>query len=445
MTSGRVGTSPAPWVGRYRLDGVIGVGSFATVHQAVDDRLDDTVVVKLLAENHSLNPEIRERFITEGRALRRVRSPHVVTVHDIGESDRQQPYLVLELADRGNLADRVRTLRAGGWRASAADVLVVARQVAAALEAVHAARLVHRDLSPANVLLTSAPDAEIETGTSRGGGRGTTEGGGSGTTRSSGRAGTTATDLVRADERLLLADLGMCKDLALGSGLTVAGGTAGFRPPELDGGPAVIDTRADLWSLSALVAWLVEGADLPEQLRTVLVRGQAHAPDDRQPDVVTWLAEVEEALEPPAPTPAVEPPVEAGVDHLDPRNGTLRRTAYRGSGRGLAALVLLALLLGLGGGWLLRGSGDPPAATGSARVQIEAPEQVRVGEPATFALRHLGVDSWVWVLPTGEHVVDEESVTVTPTGAGTARLSVRSVDDAGRVLEDVLEFSVIDP
>lgn len=75
--------------GRYWLEEVIGVGSFATVHRAVDDRLEDTVVVKILAENHSLNPEVRERFIAEGRALRRVSSPHVVTVHDIGESERQ--------------------------------------------------------------------------------------------------------------------------------------------------------------------------------------------------------------------------------------------------------------------------------------------------------------------------------------------------------------------
>ena len=102
--------------GRYQLLEVIGVGSFATVHRARDEHLDDTVVVKILAENHSLNPEIRERFIAEGRSLRRVSSPHVVSVHDIGESDRQQPYLVLAHADRGTLAQRVTELRRRGWR-----------------------------------------------------------------------------------------------------------------------------------------------------------------------------------------------------------------------------------------------------------------------------------------------------------------------------------------
>lgn len=89
----------------FRLEGVIGVGSFATAYRAVDERLNSTVVVKVLAENHSLNPEIRERFIAEGRSLRRVQGPHVIAIHDIGESERQQPYLVLEHADRGSLQE----------------------------------------------------------------------------------------------------------------------------------------------------------------------------------------------------------------------------------------------------------------------------------------------------------------------------------------------------
>lgn len=138
--------------GRYQLGEVLGVGSFATVYQAKDQQLDDTVVVKMLAENHSLNPEIRERFIAEGRSLRRIASEHVVTVHDIGESWRQQPFLVLELADRGTLAHRVKVLRAHGWQPGVDEVLALARPLADALGAVHAAQLVHRDLSPGNIL-----------------------------------------------------------------------------------------------------------------------------------------------------------------------------------------------------------------------------------------------------------------------------------------------------
>ncbi|MGO0575300.1 serine/threonine-protein kinase [Ornithinimicrobium panacihumi] len=378
--------------GRYLLEEVIGVGSFATVHRARDERLDATVVVKILAENHSLNPEIRERFIAEGRSLRRVSSPHVVAVHDIGESERQQPYLVLEHADRGTLGDRVAALRREGWTASPADLLVLARQLASALEAVHTARLVHRDLSPANVLIsTPADDPEPEA------------------------------TLLRPDERLLVADLGMCKDLAVSSGLTVAGGTSGFRPPEMDEGPAVIDTRADLWSLSSLVAWAAEGADLPPAssaaLGLALDRSLATDPAERHQDVGDWLAEVEAAL---APEPAA-PEVPGASEPHTPRLP-------------FVAVALAALLLGLLGGWLVRGSGDPPAATQTARIEIEGPQEAAVGEEATFTLRHLGVRSWVWVLPNGTHLADRESVSLTPTSPGTARVVVDARDAEGRDL-----------
>lgn len=421
---------PSGRVGRYVLEEVIGVGSFATVHRARDERLESTVVVKILAENHSLNPEIRERFIAEGRSLRRVSSPHVVAVHDIGENERQQPYLVLEHADRGTLGDRVEELRREGWTASPADIVLLAEQLAAALEAVHDARLVHRDLSPANVLISTPPAP-------RGGDVG-------------------SPTLLRPDERVLVADLGMCKDLAVSSGLTVAGGTSGFRSPEMDGGPAIIDIRADLWSLSSLVTWVAEGADLPDELTTALGRSLAIEPADRHADVAAWLDEVEAAVSPPRPDPqaneatggddADRGPTAAGDDVATPteRTASRSRPPWPTALRRLWPALLVALLLGLLSGWLVRGSGVPPAATQTARIQIEGPEQVTVGEPATFTLRHLGTTSWVWVLPTGEHVVDQESFTLTPSSPGRATIVVRSRDDAGRDLQDTYSFEVSD-
>jgi serine/threonine protein kinase len=59
---------------------LIGTGAFATVFRARDDRLDADVALKVLAENHSFDPDLRERFIMEGHLLRRVDSPHVVKV-----------------------------------------------------------------------------------------------------------------------------------------------------------------------------------------------------------------------------------------------------------------------------------------------------------------------------------------------------------------------------
>jgi len=391
--------APEPQLGRYRVGDVIGVGSFATVHRAVDERLDDVVVVKVLAENHSLNPEIRERFIAEGRALRRVASPHVVAVHDIGESDRQQPYLVLEHADRGTLAARVATLRADGWTATPADVLAVARGLAAAVEAVHAARLVHRDLSPGNVLLRTSPEGVVE--------------------GAAGADAAGASAVVRPDERLVVADLGMSKDLARSSGLTVAGGTEGFRPPEQDG-PGTVDTRADLWAMSALLTWLVEGADLPRALDAALRRSLADSPARRHADAAAWLADVERA---PAPGTSRSP------------DRTRRPTTV------VAAVTAAVLGLGAGAGvtaWLDR----PRAAAGSASVAISGPTTATVGEPVVLTADVAGTEHWVWTLPTGAFVTDDDAVRLTASSAGSAEVVLEARAPDGTALTTVHRLQV---
>ena len=426
-------------LGHYRLLEVVGVGSFATAYLAHDQRLDATVVVKVLAENHSLTPEIRERFIAEGRSLRRVGGPHVVTVHDIDQTPRQQPYLVLEHADRGTLRDRVTMLRSGGWRASAEEVLALARPLAAAVDAVHRARLVHRDLSPGNLLLTSAGGtvSEVEAGTPAGTSAGAGAGVGAGADSGAGtRAARTGAVLLGADERLLVADLGMCKDLAVSSGLTVAAGTEGFRPPE-QSRPAVVDIRADIWAMSALLRWLIQGASLPAALDAVIERGLAEDPGARQSDAREWLAEVEQALTPPAPESATPPSVPASTTppsapaaNPPPAAPALRRRTA------LTALVVVAaLLLGLGAGMLLGRGNTVPSAVEGASLTITGPEEVAVGEEAVFTAEVEGVDSWVWSLPSGSHVADAEQVTIIAASPGTAEVVLQGRTADGRQLE----------
>ena len=396
-------------IGRYEVTDRLGAGSFATVHRAHDLRLDDEVAVKVLAENHTLNPDMLERFIGEGRALRRARGPHVAAIHDIGELPHNQPYLVLELADRGTLGDRVETLRAQGWTADRGDVLVVARSLAAALGAVHRAQLVHRDLSPWNLLLTSRPEATASSGAVRGGGA-----------------------LIAEDERLLLADLGMCKDLARSSGMTVAAGTSGFRPPEQERHGRV-DARADIWAISALLAWLTEGATLPTALGRALARGTAENPRRRPADVETWLASIEEALTEPAAAPAPDP-AEQG--------STSTPTARRRPRLILAAvLVVLGLAAGLGIGEQIWH--DPPGAVADgASLAISGPEEVSVGETATFAADAEGVESWVWELPDGRFLADESTISMTASSAGSAEVVLRSRAPDGTELETHHRFRV---
>ncbi|MGY5766577.1 serine/threonine-protein kinase [Brachybacterium sp. DNPG3] len=421
---------------RYRLLEVIGAGSFATVHRARDVQLDADVAVKILAENHSLNPEIRERFITEGRSLRRVGGRHAVAVHDIGENDHQQPYLVLELADRGTLQGRVESLRAGGWRATSADVLALARPLAAAVSAVHGSRLVHRDLSPGNLLLTG--DGETPAASpapSPSPSPSPMVAGSTAPAAPSAAASAAPSSVIAPGERLLVADLGMCKDLALSSGLTVAGGTDGFRPPE-QSRPSVIDVRADIWAMSALVDWLIRDSVQPAALHRALERGLQEDPADRQPDATTWLAEVEAALttadaESAAGTASSTPGSSAAPDSSDAPAAPhrVRRRAL------LVVALVLVLLAGLGVGSVLGLGGRVPSAVGDASLAIDGPEQVQVGEEAVFTAETAGVESWVWTLPSGSHRLDVEEVTLTASGAGTAEIVLRARTADGRDLE----------
>lgn len=71
-------------LGRYLLEDRLGAGSFATVWRAYDPELDTNVAVKVLADNWASNADVRERFLAEARLLRRIDSPRVVKVHDVG-------------------------------------------------------------------------------------------------------------------------------------------------------------------------------------------------------------------------------------------------------------------------------------------------------------------------------------------------------------------------
>ncbi|HSM13634.1 MAG TPA: serine/threonine-protein kinase, partial [Thermoanaerobaculia bacterium] len=139
-------------VGRYRIQSEIGRGAMGAVYRAEDPRLGRTVAVKMISSSvaSGIDPEeIAARFEREARVAARLQHPNVVAVYDVG-SEGDQLYLVMELVEGDSLAHRL----ARGDFPSAAEALSIAAEAADALAAAHEAGVIHRDVKPANLLLT---------------------------------------------------------------------------------------------------------------------------------------------------------------------------------------------------------------------------------------------------------------------------------------------------
>ena len=113
------------------------------VYKARDTRLNRTVAIKILPADVAADPQRRERFRREARAISSLTHPHICTLYDIGEQDGVD-FLVMECLAGETLAHRL--LRGA---LSLEEVLPVATQLADALDAAHRAGLTHRDLKPA--------------------------------------------------------------------------------------------------------------------------------------------------------------------------------------------------------------------------------------------------------------------------------------------------------
>jgi len=140
---------------RYRLGPSLGRGGMAEVREATDLRLQRAVAVKFLDPSLASQPELRMRFEDEARSAARLNHPAVVQVFDSGEWEGR-PYLVMELLSGRTLAAELAEgpLPLARVRAVAADVL-------GALAAAHAAGIIHRDVKPANLLLTDDGSVKV--------------------------------------------------------------------------------------------------------------------------------------------------------------------------------------------------------------------------------------------------------------------------------------------
>lgn len=181
---------------------------------ADDELLDDQVAIKVLAENWAERLDVRQRFEREAQALRRARSHRVIEVFDVGELPDGRPYFVMTHADLGSLEERL-----ADGPLPVQEALLLGAELARGAADLHAAGLLHRDIKPSNVLFRS----------------------------------------TAGKPRLLIADLGLSRDMAKGSRFTFAAGTLGYMAPEQNDPDVVIDERVDVFGVGATVYHALTG------------------------------------------------------------------------------------------------------------------------------------------------------------------------------------------
>ena len=273
--------APAPAIGRFQIQRMLGAGGMGVVYAATDPQLGRTVALKLIQPT-TAGERATDRLLREAQAMARLQHPNVVAVHEAGVHGGQV-YLAMEYVDGGTL-DAWLHARERTWQ----DVIAVLTQAGDGLAAAHAAGLIHRDFKPANILMSGARARISDFGLAR--------------------AAAAAEDLERT------AGDG---DLLLGTPLTrtdvILGTPAYMAPEQLHGAAATAASdqfafavvtyealaghrpfQAD--SVGALLTAIERGQvppikrDVPASLLTVLRRALAVDPAARFPDMPALLA-----------------------------------------------------------------------------------------------------------------------------------------------------------
>lgn len=233
--------------GRYRLESKLGSGGMSTVYLAVDETLGRQVAIKIMHREISQEADQLERFRREARAAASLSHPNLVAVIDAGEDDGH-PYIVFEYVPGETLKKRIDADGRLGLDEATAYAIEIGRGLASA----HAARLIHRDVKPQNVL-------------------------------------------IDAEGRAKITDFGIARSLEV-HGLTATGrvlGTTDYVSPEQAMGKPV-DARTDVYSLGILLYEMLTG-DVPFHAETQVGVAMKHV-NDAVPDVQKKRPETSAAL-----------------------------------------------------------------------------------------------------------------------------------------------------
>ena len=212
-SAGAVGSGDR--IGRYRLVEVVGRGAFADVWRAEDVDLDRSVAIKLLRLSMSNSDGATARFFREARTLARLNHPAIVKVHEVGQfGDR--PFIVSEFIAGSTLETHI-----SNRQLSIAEACRLGQSIAEGLECAHRQGIVHRDVKPANVLMTASGDPLL-----------------------------TDFGLARVEEQL---------DATLTQQGDVLGTPAYMAPEQALGQLRLIDARADVYALGVILYRMLSG------------------------------------------------------------------------------------------------------------------------------------------------------------------------------------------
>lgn len=221
-------------LGPYEIQSPLGAGGMGEVYLANDTRLDRTVAIKVLPQHLSSNPDLKQRFEREARAISSLNHPRICTLHDVGHQDGID-FLVMEYLEGETLAQR---LKKGALPLK--ETLRIGIEICEALDKAHRAGIVHRDLKPGNVMLTRNGAKLMDFGLAK----------------------AAVSGLASAASRtpLLSAAQTMSEASPL-SPLTTAGALIGtiqyMAPEQIEGKEA--DARSDLFALGAVLYEMVTG------------------------------------------------------------------------------------------------------------------------------------------------------------------------------------------
>jgi serine/threonine protein kinase len=286
-------------LGRFRVTRLIGTGGMGEVYAAVDSSLDREVALKVLGKALDVEPH-RRRFLREARLAARLSHPNIASIYEVGDTDGRR-YIVMELLEgqtlRAQMAER---------RLTVEESLSIARDVVRALGKAHAGDVVHRDVKPENIFVT---------------------------TPSRGVLLAKVLDFGLARDEMLLKrtdDEETATDI---TGPGQACGTAGYLAPEQARGLGV-DARADIFAFGAVFYEMLCGKrafdgksqlvrmlavvkpheplrsrmpDVSPDIERIVERCLAKDPDERYPNASELLADIEEALDARPPSPASLP------------------------------------------------------------------------------------------------------------------------------------------